>query len=497
MLGPQAFFKPAMEELKREYASHGINGDVDLDLEAITADDIETLVRESPPIIYFRGFDNEEAWERLKVNRDWFVSPRRITVFFLIPSQYRDFVSKYSSIASLAAGTHYSLGGQKTMDDMGDPFLNRLHMLLDKIDDYEEQLDDAVNEKKQQRPDHLIVLRRWNSFSPLLAHRPPKKNSSPEETVKETEASVWRQLRREIRGGGYFFSWKKFGIAVDPGHNYVENLYQNGYSVRDIDAVVITHDHLDHHADFEAIVDLLYQCNKRGEEKKISVFLNPTTYTKYYSLLKNDRSITRVAKLKLDGGKYNIISQTPSIRLHSLLARHTELGGNKKAASLKFRLSGDGNSRTLQLGFTADTGWHPGMKDFFSGVDVLVAHVGSVKRYEIDEARFYGNHLGVLGLFKILQEIYTPGHPPTVILSEFGEELMGLRDILGKELSERFPGMKVFPADIGHSVVLKPGEIKVLCGEHCMEKAQFFFEYNGEIALRCEKHRPALGHIDS
>jgi hypothetical protein len=488
IIGPLDLFKSAIEELEKEYVSLGITGGVEIDLESITPDDVEDLAQQPPPVLYFTGFDNEDARERLGIRRDCFLRGDSITIFFLLPSQYREFAGKNTSIYSNTLDKQYSLGGQRTMDEMGDSFLNRLLMLLPEIDGYEERLNKAVNYKKENRPDHLVVLRRWNSFSPILSHRPPREN---------TEEVFWRQLRREIRGGGYFLSWRGFGIAVDPGHNFIENLYQAGYSVRDIDAVVITHDHLDHHADFEAVIDLLYQCNKRGESKKISVFLNPTTHTKYYSLLKTNSHIDRIAKLKLDGETYNIISRDPFIRLHTLHANHTELSGKRKAASLLFQLHEGKKNRRLHIGFTADTGWHPEMKDFFSGVDVLVAHIGSIKRYELEEARLYGSHLGILGLFKILQEIYTPASPPTVILSEFGEELMGLRDILGKELCDKFEGMRVFPADIGHTVELKFGGVKILCGQNCQHRAQCFFEHNGEIALRCERHRPALGDIDS
>ncbi|MCP4151098.1 MAG: hypothetical protein GY757_25360 [bacterium] len=507
VIGPKELFQPAIEQLKKEYASRGITGGIEKDLETITPDDVDELVQHAPPVLYLKGSDNKNAdnknvLERLNIRRDYFLSRRSITILFFIPTQYREFTETYSALSSNALESQISLGGQRTMDEMGEDCLNRFRSLLGEIDRYEERLDEAVNYKKDKRPDHLVVLRRWNSFSPILSRRPPKASTDTLETVNQVEETIWRQLRREIRGGGYFFSWRKFGIAVDPGHNFIDNLYQTGYSVRDIDSIVITHDHLDHHADFEAIVDLLYQCNKRGDEKKISVFLNPTTYTKYYSLLKNDNCISRIAKLKLDGNKYNIIS--PSIRLHSLHSNHTELSGKRKAASLLFRLSGGKNEPALHLGFTADTGWHAGMKDFFSRVDVLVAHIGSIKRYELEEARLYGNHLGILGLFKVLQEIHSSGNTPTVILSEFGEELMGFRDILGKELCDKFEGMRVFPADIGHTVELKPGDIKILCGQNspgkagqCSGRAEQFFEHNGEIALRCERHRPALGAINS
>jgi glyoxylase-like metal-dependent hydrolase (beta-lactamase superfamily II) len=37
-----------------------------------------------------------------------------------------------------------------------------------------------------------------------------------------------------------------FGIVIDPGGGYIENLYRCGFSLADIDMIIVTHDHADH-----------------------------------------------------------------------------------------------------------------------------------------------------------------------------------------------------------------------------------------------------------
>jgi len=80
----------------------------------------------------------------------------------------------------------------------------------------------------------LSVLRKWNSYTPIL---PSKKGDN--------------------KGGGYFLYHRGKGIVIDPGFNFIENFYQEGFKVADIDAVLISHAHNDHTVDLESILTLV------------------------------------------------------------------------------------------------------------------------------------------------------------------------------------------------------------------------------------------------
>lgn len=88
----------------------------------------------------------------------------------------------------------------------------------------------------------LMVLRRWNSFSPLIS------DSSS--------------------GGGYFLRWCGKGIIIDPGINFLNNFFKNGFGIDYIDAIIITHAHIDHSADFESLLTLIFEYNELNHEKK-------------------------------------------------------------------------------------------------------------------------------------------------------------------------------------------------------------------------------------
>jgi tetratricopeptide (TPR) repeat protein len=50
---------------------------------------------------------------------------------------------------------------------------------------------------------------------------------------------------------------RPFGIVVDPGPDFIENLYRTGFSLSDIDMIVVTHDHVDHLNSLESLLSLM------------------------------------------------------------------------------------------------------------------------------------------------------------------------------------------------------------------------------------------------
>ncbi len=94
----------------------------------------------------------------------------------------------------------------------------------------------------------IICLRRWNSFSPNLGSR--------------AAATI---------GGGYFVrAWaggkengRYIGIVIDPGYNFLENFFNEGFTIADIDLVAITHSHPDHIENFTNLLTLFRERDKR------------------------------------------------------------------------------------------------------------------------------------------------------------------------------------------------------------------------------------------
>lgn len=110
---------------------------------------------------------------------------------------------------------------------------------------------DLVREAKPLSPTmDIVCLRRYSSFYAFLP----------------------RPAAFRAPGGGYLVQVRdhgdaeQFGIAIDPGPSFLDNLYRCGYSLADIHMIVLTHDHADHIASLDALLALMGARKGLGDE---------------------------------------------------------------------------------------------------------------------------------------------------------------------------------------------------------------------------------------
>ncbi len=227
---------------------------------------------------------------------------------------------------------------------------------------------------------HFMGLQRWNSASPAQG----------------------RSL-----GGGYFIYHTNadgkidLGIAVDPGFDFVRNLFRTGFSLDDIDLVVITHAHVDHCRDFESIVVLLTELEKRhgtkkrvhavftlGVYKRLAYLLEDVTLrnyiepyiidiereieTDYFEHLPNSRTSFRfvpsgidgpssmryLAQMPRDGAATPLPAQSgfPRVEVLPTRAYHNDHSGYSDSFGFRIGIEMfDGT--TITVGYTGDTRW--------------------------------------------------------------------------------------------------------------------------------------------
>lgn len=246
----------------------------------------------------------------------------------------------------------------------------------------------------------FVCARRYSSFFPFLP-RP----------------SAFR-----VRGGGYFAriidddlperakgrisKWEEkntFGIAIDPGPNFLDNLYRCGYGLADIDMVIVTHDHADHVAELDAMLALLSYRSRLGEDRfrplpngwtseddegKANALLLPIVgnesirerYAFYDGIDPNAVTVlgfNDLERLTTPGGEVRdrerYLLLPPSIRFEAVDTNHRDAQG-KLAQGFTLAVV-DEQGESASIGFTSDTGdigqW-PGT------ADVVVAHVSTV-----------------------------------------------------------------------------------------------------------------------
>ncbi|TET54688.1 MAG: MBL fold metallo-hydrolase, partial [Actinobacteria bacterium] len=234
---------------------------------------------------------------------------------------------------------------------------------------------------KKKKRDGLLFLKRWSSSSPRVP----------------------RPTTFKMRGGGYIVFWNNKGIVIDPGFDFITNLYSEGFSISDIDAVIVTHDHIDHTDDFDAILALNYQLNRYNESTylkpknpiNLSLFLNTgfmEKYTPYLSLgtkrgtgvnARGDGYIDHIYTL----APHSTIDMTDTsfqFKIEVIPARHREITLDKYAVGFKLHLY-DKGERRASLGFTSDTAYFEAMGNKFKDCEIVIPHIGFVTFRELGQ----------------------------------------------------------------------------------------------------------------
>jgi len=382
----------------------------------------------------------------------------------------------------------------------------------------------------------LVVLRRWNSYTPFVPLPPERRG----------------------KGGGYFFCWEGTGIVVDPGFDFIDNLFLNGLSLADIDVVVVTHAHLDHTMDLDPLLTLLHQRSvlPNVDQRPLTLMVNVGCSMKEFTWLASmSPNIVDTVQVLYPGRRDIFVSER--ITLTTTHAYHDEIITKQRCIGLVFTLADKAGNPSCRLGFTSDTRWRRSLVSDYSNCDILLAHVGSVDFREVASlarigisedqyrvirgthsetstrkpvltdnlARDLGfkslssfkqllvrrqfresevhrrQHLGFTGTYKLAKG----SNARLVLLSEFGEEMGSFRAKTAKSLNTALDRLaelsgadKVYPrcmtADIGMAVSLPEG--KVWC-EICQNfrpsrqmKEICLMHDDKRIAYYCESHDP-------
>ena len=352
-----------------------------------------------------------------------------------------------------------------------------LARLLSDTEGFEEEIfnnqkafQSFVKETKQMDNSlYLKVLRRWNSYTPIVADN-----------------------YHIGKGGGYFLKAQGEGIVIDPGFNFIDNFKGSGHSFDEIDIVMITHAHNDHTSDLESILTLLNTCNKRrkglddfarqdtvradiakkqgidisdvSEEDIERVFMNESPRRKTVDLYLTksvQKKFSGMLDLYSDDYTHHVIEKNEekillngALKLKVIEAKHNDIISDRHSVGFIFEFNG------TVLIYTGDTGWDDKIKKQYADIRnsykdkhvVLLAHLGGFKVYERNylfpeekSKAFYKNHLGRLGLGRLVEVL----KPDICFISEFGEELRKHREELTDIYNSIFDKQTFFlPADI-------------------------------------------------
>jgi hypothetical protein len=300
--------------------------------------------------------------------------------------------------------------------------------VMARIREQQSALDKALARPRTLLKDesYFLCLRKWNSYTPFVSGD------------------------MEECGGGYFVVWKGSGIVVDPGIKFAHHFLRAGYSICDIDAIVLTHSHVDHTADFECIMTLLYEINSLRktsgiETHKVKIYSNVGAANKFMNLIA--QSYDSIGNLVIMNAKekFKIV---PDLTMTACSAFHNDLFAPNVGCSLGLIFSSDDGR--LCFGITSDTGYRKELKDEYISLKggLMVLHIGSIKNEELDVSRpregKYQEHLGIRGVYNLIYDV----KPKLAILSEFGEELRDVRQALSASLHSFLDKTAIIPGDM-------------------------------------------------
>ncbi len=283
----------------------------------------------------------------------------------------------------------------------------------------QERRDDGGAKKGEHSLD-FVCMRRYSSFFPFLPR--PSAFRAP--------------------GGGYFVQAcepdaEPFGIAVDPGPDFIENLYRCGFALADIQMIVITHDHADHIASLDALLALMFNRGRlttdkfdRDEKRRLAIVGNKSVCQRYEFFNLPEYKFIRKKKEKPRKDAVRVLSfeeihrltsiENPARRKRAIARKEIVLGpetlriepvqtwGHQDATgfiSQGFLLSIGSDPDRSSILFTGDTGIPPelplepdleqsprkdlrakgskGLREAIEEADVVVAHLSSVPLVEL------------------------------------------------------------------------------------------------------------------
>ena len=288
--------------------------------------------------------------------------------------------------------TYVSLGSLEFPPSAEQELLTALMSDIESLVSVQVELFDALDRKRviDKMDDQLVILRRWSSYTPRI----------PRPRIMHT------------KGGGYFLIWNNKGIVIDPGFDFLLNLYEEGFSVSDIDAIIITHPHIDHIDDLYATLmcvwtrKLLRRNTKTSgveDDQNIGVdlFLNPgtfLTYSRWIMALEGPKGTGSVKSIKtLPTNTVANLQQTVHLDGRSVKKPF----GIKIDVKPSFHFMGIGEEpigfvlylekagkKQISIAFTGDAK-HPSFNENYetfseyAKCDLVVAHVGHVRPMEL------------------------------------------------------------------------------------------------------------------
>lgn len=303
------------------------------------------------------------------------------------------------------------------------------------------QYEKYIGKPDSNRDNTLSILRGWSSAVTLL------------------EGS-----ERRWRGGGYFLKWRGYGIVIDPGFDFLRNFHDSNYHGREIQAVLVSHNHPDHNSDLKNIDDLRYELFKRlpGTGKPdcqpyVLLWDQDTDGATKFGFQKPQHQHEPVVMASGFPQPINLLKHSARVPIQVKPFKVNHGNDVPHAMGIVVELLDKKGKPLLRIGYTADTGYFEDLHRHLSNCDVLIAHISQPSIEELQDAsKLKEVHLGYRGTARLLKET----KPKLTLIGEFWAGFTDLRIPLVKGLRQLSGVQSVLPAGLGMHLSLPSLEIE-------------------------------------
>ncbi len=233
---------------------------------------------------------------------------------------------------------------------------------------------------------------------------------------------VFRQIRAS---GGIWFRTENTNILVDPGPCSLLRITRSkhGISTDKLDAVILSHRHLDHSADINVIIEAMTE----GGFKKRGKLFAP------YDAVEGDSPVV-LQYLKDFLEEIIIIEEKKKYSIKDITfyspCRHHHRG---ETYGFIFEMS------STRVGYLSDTEFFPELKECYKGCDVLILNVVRLKKKDgLD-------HLSVPEAEEIIEAI----KPKKAVITHFGMTLIKAKPWVVAEEMKKRTGIEIISANDG------------------------------------------------
>eukprot|EP00456_Euglypha_rotunda_P024448 TRINITY_DN1_c1_g1_i9.p1 TRINITY_DN1_c1_g1~~TRINITY_DN1_c1_g1_i9.p1 ORF type:complete len:378 (+),score=69.88 TRINITY_DN1_c1_g1_i9:3030-4163(+) len=317
--------------------------------------------------------------------------------------------------------------------------------MRDKLQGLEDQYEAYLKKGASNRNDTLSALRGWSSAVTLL---------------EGSRDGHWR-------GGGYFLKWQERGIVIDPGFDFLDNFHDAGFHAREVDAVLVSHDHSDHNFDLQSLDDLRYEIYRRSIETHADGSLHPALRKAAFVIdedtakaFGDDNPPHRGTALKFSKGDFQICRwlEPGNLNLPATIEHFPVEHGDDvpHAVGIRLRLHRD-DQPDFVIGYTGDTRLFDRLADHLQGCDLLIAHISQPDPQEFNDDAFRKKvHLGYNGVTELIKAT----KPKLTIVGEFWAGLADLRVDLIHGLRRRTNSKAILPMGLGFHLRLPSLEVE-------------------------------------